>query len=128
MYHAYLGSLKEKEYLSNFQTGLEYIQFGQRVTKDTRVYIKPNMTFPEYKPGVMTNPLAVAAAIQAIQDYTSHIYIGDSDSGGYNRFPMEDVYDVTGVKEICNRYGAKIVNLSRLPRRPIHFNYRNKNF
>ena len=127
-YLAYLGSLEEKDYLINIQTGLAHINFGNLVNKDTRVFIKPNLTYPEYKPGVMTNPEAIAAAIQAITDYTSHIWIGDSDSGGYNRFSMDSVYNQTGIREICEKYNAKIVNLSMLPRRPIYFEYQKKQF
>ena len=127
-YQTYLGSLEDDDYLNNFRLGLEFIQFGSFTNRDTRVFIKPNLTYPEYKPGVMTNPEAVAAAIQAISDYTSHIWIGDSDSGGYNRFSMDKVYSQTGIRDICDKYNAQIVNLSNVPRRPISFEYRKKRF
>ena len=125
---AYLASLSEQDHLSGYREGLEYIRFGERVTPDTKIFIKPNLTFPEYRPGVMTSPEAVAAALQAISDYTPHIWIGDSDSGGYNRFSMDLVYASTGLREVCARHGAKIVNLSSLPRRPIHFRYKRRKF
>ena len=128
MFPVYLGSLVSKSYLENFRDGLENIQFQKIVNKDTHVFIKPNLTYPEYKPGVMTNPEAIAAAIQAINDYTSHIWIGDSDSGGYNRFSMDNVYSQTGIREICEKFNAKIVNLSSVPRRPINFEFQKNQF
>ena len=128
MYPIYLGSLESKSYLDNFRAGLENIQFGKTVNKDTSIFIKPNLTYPEYKPGVMTNPDAIEAAIQAINDYTPRVWIGDSDSGGYNRFSMDSVYNQTGIRAICERYNAKIVNLSSVPRRPIFFDYHKKQF
>ncbi|HEY3310230.1 MAG TPA: DUF362 domain-containing protein [Anaerolineales bacterium] len=123
-----MGSLESKDYLSNIREGLELIEFGKKVSRDTRIFIKPNLTYPEYKPGVMTNPEAVAAALQALNDYSAHIMIGDSDSGGYNRFSMDSVYNQTGLREICDKYNAQIVNLSSVPRRAISFEYRKKKF
>jgi uncharacterized protein (DUF362 family) len=125
-YHAYLGSLEKEDYLSNFQKGLEFIEFGKKVSHNTKIFIKPNLTYPEYRPGVMTNPEAVSSSIQAISDYTSQIWIGDSDSGGYNRFSMDNVYIATGLKELCTKNGAKIVNLSKLQQRPIQFQVNGK--
>ncbi len=128
LYRAYIDSLAADDYLPRIRAGLDYIRFGTLVSGDTRIFIKPNLTYPEYKPGVMTNPAAVAAAIQAVHDYTPHIWIGDSDSGGYNRFSMDSVYDATGMRDICRPFGAQIVNLSSLPRRAIHFRYAGHDF
>ena len=128
MHRAYLGSLLENDYLTNIRNGLEFIQFEKIVKPDTRIFIKPNLTFPIYRPGVMTNPQMVEATIQAIRDYSHHIWIGDSDSGGYNRFSMDEVYNSTGLLDICNKFGAKVVNLSKIPRRAINFRYGRKSF
>jgi 4-aminobutyrate aminotransferase-like enzyme len=48
---------------------------------------------------------AIEAAILAIKDYTPHITIGDSDSGGYNRFSMDEVYRETGILDFAKKYG-----------------------
>jgi uncharacterized protein (DUF362 family) len=106
---------------------LKYVQFEKLARQDTRIFIKPNLTYPTFRPGVMTTLEALEAAIVAVKDYTSHIYLGDADSGGYNPFPMEEVYRETGVEELAKRYGVKIVNLSRGPRQAIHFTCQGKN-
>jgi len=125
---AYLGSLTEADYGAQIRQGLEWARFGDWVKPTTRIFIKPNLTFPTYQPGVMTNPGAVEAAILAIKDYTPHIFIGDSDSGGYNRFSMDSVYRETGLETFSARYGVKVVNLSQLERKTIHFRYANRDF
>ncbi len=114
--------------LERIQQGLEWIGFGRLVTASSRVFIKPNLTFPTYRPGVMTSPQAIEAAILAVREYTPHIYIGDADSGGYNRFSMDEVYRETGLGQFADRYGVQVINLSHVPRQTIHFAYRRKSF
>jgi uncharacterized protein (DUF362 family) len=123
----FLGTLRKQNYLDLFRQGLEYIHFGD-LGSGKLIFIKPNLTFPEYRPGVMTNPEAIEAAVIALKDYTDQIFIGDSDSGGYNRFSMDDVYSAIGIRQLTTQYGVKIVNLSQGPRRPIQFAYHGKEF
>jgi uncharacterized protein (DUF362 family) len=127
-YRAFLGSLSAASYLDLIRQGLEWIKFGDFIPRYARVFIKPNLTFPTYRPGVMTNPQAVEAAILAVREYTPHIIIGDSDSGGYNRFSMDDVYRETGLWQFAEKYGVQVVNLSKVERRTITFWYRNRKF
>ena len=85
------------------------------------MFIKPNLTFPVFRKGVMTNPECVEALVVALKDYTDHIIIGEADSGGYNRFSIDDVQQKIGLKDLEKKYGIRVVNLSRLPRRDIQF-------
>lgn len=124
---AYIDSL-EKGYLNSIQNGLSWINTSQIINSETKVFIKPNLTFPNYRPGVMTSPKAIEAAIQALREYSPHISIGDSDSGGYNRFPMEAVYSETGIIDFARKYDVKVVNLSQGPRKTINFKVRNREF
>lgn len=127
-YLAYLESLSMTSYLKSIQKGLDYIGFSSLVSRDSRAFIKPNLTFPTYRRGVMTSPQAVEAAILAIRKYTPHIYIGDADSGGYNRFAMDEVYRETGLWQFAEKYGVQVVNLSKIERKTIVFQYRNRDF
>jgi uncharacterized protein (DUF362 family) len=124
---AYIDSL-ENGHINCIQNGLKWINASEFIKPETRVFIKPNLTFPTYRPGVMTDPKTIEASIQVLRAYTPHLFIGDSDSGGYNRFPMEDVYRNTGIIDFANKYGVQVVNLSRGPRKTIQFKYRNKDF
>lgn len=116
-------------YLLRIRQGLEWVNFGDLLTgARARVFIKPNLTFPTYRPGVMTSPEAIEAAILAIREYTSNIILGDADGGGYNRFSMSEVYEETGISDFARKHGVSVVNLSDEPRRPINFCYKGRNF
>ena len=89
-----------------------------------RIAIKPNLTFPTFRKGVMTNPEAIEALVVYLKNYTDHIVICESDSGGYNRFSMDEVFAATGIATMAKRYGVHVVNLSNVASRPISFHYR----
>lgn len=127
-YRAFLGSLSTAAYVDLISRGLDWIAFGDLVSKDARVFIKPNLTFPTYRPGVMTSPEAIEAALLAIREYTPHVYVGDSDSGGYNRFSMDEVYRETGLGAFADKHGVQVVNLSKVERKAISFRYRGRAF
>lgn len=114
-------TLDGAEYLDRIRDGLEFVRFGEGLPARPRIFIKPNLTFPSFRPGVMTSPAAVEAAIVALKDYTSEIWVGDSDSGGYNPFRMEEVYEATGIVHFASRHGVQVVNLSTLERTPVNF-------
>lgn len=125
---AFIERLSTSGYQELIRRGLEYIRFDKLVSPDSRVFIKPNLTFPTYREGVMTSPKAVEAAILAIREYTSLIYVGDADSGGYNRFSMDEVYKETGLWDYAEKLDVQVVNLSQVERREIAFQYRNRDF
>ena len=112
------------DYLSVIRQGLEWIGLGSRFRQGNTVFIKPNLTFPVFRKGVMTNPACIEAIVVAFKDYTDRIIIGEADSGGYNRFSIDSVLEKTGIKDLEKRYGIRVVNLSHLPYRNIEFNYK----
>jgi len=124
---AFLKGL-DRGYKSAVEEGLQFIRFGDFVNSECKVFVKPNLTFPTYRPGVMTSPQVVEAAVLAIREYTPHIYVGDADSGGYNRFSMDEVYRETGIRQFAEKYGVQVVNLSKVARRTITFQYRSRDF
>ena len=84
-----------------------------------RVAVKPNLTFPVYRQGVMTSLEAVEAMLRHLKDRGCSVTICESDSGGYNRFSMDEVFRATGLGDLANRYGARLVNLSKEASRPV---------
>ena len=125
-YRAYLGNLKQTSYIDIINEGLDFRNFRELVNTTSKVFIKPNLTYPEDRQGVMTNPEAVEAAILAIREFTSNIIIGDADSGGYNRFSMDEVYKETGLWEFAKNHSVDIVNLSNTKRKTIQISFENK--
>jgi uncharacterized protein (DUF362 family) len=116
----YLDRL-DRGYAAVIRDGLQWLNLQGRLTASSSVFIKPNLTFPVFRKGVMTNPECVEALVVALKDYTNHIVIGEADSGGYNRFSIDDVQQKIGLKDLGKKYGIRVVNLSRLPRREIRF-------
>jgi uncharacterized protein (DUF362 family) len=108
----FLTSLLECGYKDAIAAGLGWLNLASFLKAGDRVFIKPNLTFPHYRPGVMTNPDALKAVVEILKDYTQHITICESDSGGYNRFSMDDVFRETGISRMADRYGVRVLNTS----------------
>lgn len=115
---AYLARL-DQGYQTSFEAGLKYLGVSEQIGRGDRVAIKPNLTFPHFRKGVMTNPVAVEAMLMVLADRGARITICESDSGGYNAFSMDEVFRVTGLTEIARKVGAQIVNLSGVESRTI---------
>jgi uncharacterized protein (DUF362 family) len=107
------------DYTPTIQEGLEWIRLRSLIKWGDSVFIKPNLTFPVYRKGVMTSPDCVEALVIALKDYTDRITVGESDTGGYNRFQMDGVLRRTGIKDLERKYGIHVVNLTHLPARTI---------
>ena len=123
----FISSL-DNNYLAKIQEGLSYIDMASRIKPGDTVFIKPNLTFPYYKEGVMTTPEILEDLIISLKDYSSKIIIGESDGGGYNRFSMDEVFEKTGLKLIAKKHNVRLVNLSNIESRSICFRYREKEF
>ena len=115
---AFLGSLSGG-YADLLHSGFAFCGGPHLIHRGHHVCIKPNLTFPHFRKGVMTTPEAVEALVVFLKSYTDRITICESDSGGYNRFSMDEVFRATGIAEMARRYGVRIVNLSYEPSRDI---------
>lgn len=117
-----------KGYLEPLQEGLAFLNMTSRVKWGDTIFIKPNLTFPHYRQGVMTSPECIEQLLIALKTYSPNLIIGESDGGGYNRFAMEDVFVKTGLADLAKKYNVKLVNLSKLPSRNIHFQFGGEEF
>jgi uncharacterized protein (DUF362 family) len=114
----YISSLNP-ECLSVLNEGGQWVGLPALIKRDTAVVVKPNLTFPTFRKGVMTNPQILEAVIVYLKQFTDQITICESDSGGYNRFSMDEVFAKTGISEFAKRYGVRVINMSHSPSRPI---------
>src|SRR5215470_5692647 len=92
--------------------GLELVGFFQNIAPGSTVFLKPNLTFPTYRPGVMTSLECLRAVTELLTGRGYQVIIGEADSGGYNRFSMDEVFAKTGINELAQRTGARVVNIS----------------
>jgi len=91
---------------------LNWIKWYDIVKPDDRIFIKPNFTAPFYQPGVTTSPEMIEAIVSALRTRTSNIIVGESD-GGYRSFKAEEAFRNHGLYNIADKYGIKVVNLSK---------------
>ena len=99
-------------YPAAVQAGLQRVGFYARVAPGGRVFLKPNLTFPEYRRGVMTSIDCLTAVAECLVTRGYQVIIGEADSGGYNRFSMDEVFRGMGIDTLARRLGIRIVNLS----------------
>ncbi len=85
------------------------------------ILIKPNLTYPTYKPGVTTRVEYVEGLIAALRkiNTSTKIFIGEGE-GGYNSFSMADAMHAMGYYDIASKFPlVEVVNLSKLPSRQV---------
>ena len=96
-----------------------------RVNADSRVCLKPNLTYPYYKPGVTTSPAVIAAVVRILSERTNNVAIVETD-GGYGAWKAVEAFEGHGLYAMREEFGCQIVNLCDEPSAPIEFTARGK--
>lgn len=73
------------------------------------IFIKPNLSHPEYLPGVVTNPVLMQELVGLLRDGNSEVIVGESN--GFN-YPCWTAFDKTGVQAAVKAAGGTAINLS----------------
>jgi uncharacterized protein (DUF362 family) len=74
-----------------------------------RIFIKPNLSHPEYLPGVVTSPEVMRQVVGLLRDGNSEVIVGESN--GFN-YPCWTAFDKTGVQAAVQEAGGSVINLS----------------
>ena len=74
-----------------------------------RIFIKPNLSHPEYLPGVVTSPELMRQLVGLLRDGNSEVIVGESN--GFN-YPCWTAFDKTGVQAAVKAAGGSVINLS----------------
>ncbi len=74
-----------------------------------KIFIKPNLSHPEYLPGVVTDPTLMRELVGLLRDYSSEVIVGESN--GFN-YPCWTAFDKTGVESAVKQAGGTVINLS----------------
>ncbi len=74
-----------------------------------RIYIKPNLSHPEYLPGVVTCPEVMRQVVELLRDGNSEVIVGESN--GFN-YPCWTAFQKTGVQDAVKAAGGEVINLS----------------
>ena len=116
-YRAYIGEVGD-DLEDALQKGLEFINWDRYVNKSSKVFVKPNFTFPYYKEGVTTNPEFLKRLLAILKSKAGSVVVGESD-GGNHSFKAEVAFKNHGMYEICQEAAVELVNLSTLPTKVI---------
>ena len=73
------------------------------------IYIKPNMSHPEYMPGVVTCPELLGELVGLLRDGNSEVVVGESN--GFN-YPCWGAFKKTGIEAAVKKAGGSVLNLS----------------
>ncbi len=74
-----------------------------------RVYVKPNMSHPEYLPGVVTCPELISELVGLLRDGNNEVIVGESN--GFN-YPCWGAFKGTGIEAAVKKAGGSVINLS----------------
>jgi len=102
------------------QMALEQTGLLTGVISSTRVALKPNFTYPYYKPGVTTSPQVTRETVRILREHTSHVAIVETD-GGYGAWRASEAFAGHGLYQLRDEFGIEIVNLNDEPREMIAF-------
>lgn len=74
-----------------------------------RIFIKPNLSHPDYLPGVVTDPQLTYELISLLRDKAQEVIVGESD--GFN-YSCRVAFQKTGMEAAVKKAGGTIINLS----------------
>lgn len=114
-------SANDAELYTQFYRSFSQLGLANAFNEAKSVFIKPNLTYPNFKAGVTTRKEFVSGLVGALRNInsTTKIYIGEGE-GGYNSFSMTDAMKDMGFYEIAEKYpNVEVVNLSRLETRTV---------
>jgi uncharacterized protein (DUF362 family) len=75
----------------------------------SKIFIKPNLSHPEYLPGVVTSPELMRQIVGLLRDGNNEVVVGESN--GFN-YPCWTAFDKTGTEAAVKAAGGTVINLS----------------
>jgi len=112
-YRAYIDEIRDTLKVT-LQKGLEFINWDKYIDKNSRVFVKPNFTFPYYVEGVTTSPQLIKYLLEILKSKADTVILGESN-GGNHSFTAEQAFEGHNMYQICQETGVELVNLSKLP-------------
>lgn len=115
----FIDDVTEESLQEKIARGLEFIRYENILDKESVVFVKPNLTYFDHKPGVTTTPLMSRAVIEALSPLVKKVYVGESDGGNY-AFSADVSLRNHGIESVARKLpNVEVVNLSKLPRRRV---------
>jgi uncharacterized protein (DUF362 family) len=74
-----------------------------------KIFVKPNISHPEYLPGVVTSPQLLSELVSLLRDGANEVIVGESN--GFN-YPCNSAFEKTGIETAVKKAGGTVINLS----------------
>ena len=74
-----------------------------------RIFVKPNLSHPEYVPGVVTSPALTHELVSLLRNEAEEVVVGESD--GFN-YSCRSAFEKTGMETAVKKAGGTVINLS----------------
>ena len=74
-----------------------------------KIFVKPNMSHPEYLPGVVTCPKLLGEVVSLLRNDAREVIVGESN--GFN-YPCNSAFEKTGIEAAVEKAGGSVINLS----------------
>jgi uncharacterized protein (DUF362 family) len=74
-----------------------------------KIFVKPNMSHPEYVPGVVTSPALLHELVILLRDNAEEVVVGESN--GFN-YSCRSAFKKTGIETAVKKAGGTVINLS----------------
>jgi uncharacterized protein (DUF362 family) len=74
-----------------------------------KIFVKPNMSHPEYVSGVVTDPALLSELVGLLRDGAEEVMVGESN--GFN-YPCRSAFEKTGIETAVKKAGGAVINLS----------------
>lgn len=104
--------------INTVKKGLEQIQW-RNYLKGNKVFLKINLLSQEVVPGQCTSPWVFEGVLKALSEIPGlNIYFGDGDVASARQ--VESAAENWGMKTIGECYGARFLNLSKIPTQEVY--------
>ena len=74
-----------------------------------KIFVKPNMSHPEYVPGVVTSPALLRELVGLLRDDNEEVIVGESN--GFN-YSCRSAFKKTGIENAVKKAGGTVIDLS----------------
>jgi uncharacterized protein (DUF362 family) len=98
------------------RASLDYLQWTSKIRTDSTVFVKPNLTWPRYRPGVVTSPRFLSTLLPMLKNRAARVLVGESD---LPIFETSRAFRQMGIDKICKDAGSEPIELSKSPTRRV---------
>ena len=107
----YVGDLTHSRDIA-LQTAFDYVGLYKELSSPSKIFVKPNFTFPRPMPGVTTSKELLEPVLRLLSETGAEVFVGESN-GGYGSFLASEAFAGHGLEELCRATGSQPLDLSQ---------------